>query len=227
MVISKFSKTEIGILILIITMLAVGFILVFTNARSFALYVQEDGIVEWLTVLGLLLGAAVCFKRTVHFWKHRSWLFLVVTALMGIVLFFGAGEEISWGQRILGIKSPEYFQQNNLQGETNFHNLMLGDFKVNKWIFSIALTVFLGIYILVIPFLYRTKRWMQNFVTYCGIPLPKAVHIVAFIAIFLLTELIPNGKRAEILEAATALLLFLIIRFPANKKTFDRISASQ
>jgi hypothetical protein len=177
--------------------------------------------VEWITVLGLLLGAAVCFTRIVQFRKLRSWLFLSITALLGLVLFFGAGEEISWGQRLLGIQSPEYFKQNNLQGETNFHNLMLGDFKVNKWIFSIFLTVFLGIYILVIPFLYRTKKWMQNFVTYCGIPLPKAVHIISFIILFLLTELIPNGKRAEILEGGTALLLFLIIRFPANKHTFE------
>lgn len=222
MAIPKLSKIETAVLFVITLMLAVGFILVFTNARSFALYTQEDGIVEWLTVLGLLLGAAVCFTRIFHFWKGRSWFFLGITALMGLVLFFGAGEEISWGQRILGIKSPEYFQQNNLQGETNFHNLMLGDFKVNQWIFSIALTVFLAIYILVVPFLYRNKKWMQNFVTYCGIPLPKVIHIIAFIAIFLLSELIPSGKRAEILEAGTALLLFLIIRFPANKKTFDR-----
>lgn len=219
---ARLNKTEIIILSLVVLMLTAGFILVFTNDRSFMLYTQEDGIVEWLTVLGLLLGAVVCFKRFLHFFKSRSWLFLSVTVLIGLILFFGAGEEISWGQRILGIKSPEYFQQNNLQGETNFHNLMLGDFKVNKWIFSIALSVFLGIYILVIPFLYRTKTWMQNLVTYSGIPLPKVIHIIAFVAVFLLTELMPSGKRAEILEAATALLLFLIIRFPANEKTFDQ-----
>jgi len=35
------------------------------------------------------------------------------------------------------------------------------------------------------------------------------------------TELIPHGKRAELLEAGTALMLFLIIRFPANPQSFE------
>lgn len=217
---AKIARTEIVAILLIALMIITGFILVFTNLRSFERYTQEDGVVEWITVLGLLLGSFLCFKRVFKFWGSRSWLFILVSFLLGFVLFFGAGEEISWGQRILGLKSPEYFQQHNLQGETNFHNLMLGDFKVNKWVFSILLTAFLGIYILLIPFLYRTKRWMQNFVTYCGIPLPKPLHIIAFIALFLLTQFIPHGKNAEILEAGTALLLYLIVRFPANYGTF-------
>lgn len=214
------TNIEIVIIATVAFTLGTGFFLFYTNKRSFESFIQEDGLVEWVTVLGLLLGAAVCFSRLIKFWKRRSPLFLLASALLGLALFFAAGEEISWGQRILGVQSPEYFKENNLQGETNFHNLVLGDFKVNKWIFSIFLIAFLGIYILVIPFLYRTKKWMQNFVNYCGVPLPKSIHIIAFIFLFLLSQYIPHGKRAEILEAGTALLLFLVIRYPANQDTF-------
>jgi hypothetical protein len=141
-------------------------------------------------------------------------------------LIFGAGEEISWGQRILGLKSPEYFKEHNAQGETNLHNLVLGGVRLNRWIFSIGLTVVLGSYILLVPFLYRTKNWMRRFVNYCGIPLPRAYQIVAFIIVWALTELMPDGKRAEIAEEGTALLLYLIIAFPMNQKTFEQNGSS-
>ena len=217
---NKISKTEALVLVLIFIMLLIGFILVFTNVAAFEKYIGEDALVEWITVLGLLAGAFTCFKRAITLRKHRTWLFIFTSVLLGLVLFFGAGEEISWGQRIFGIESPDYFKEKNLQGETNLHNLVLGGVKINMWVFSFLLTAVLGIYLLVIPFLYRKKKWMQNFVRYWGIPLPKTYQIIAFVFLFV-TEFIPHGKRAELLEAGTALMLFLIIRFPANTQSFE------
>jgi hypothetical protein len=88
------------------------------------------------------------------------------------------------------------------------------------WIFSFLMTGVLALYIILIPLFYRTKTWMKNLVRYWGIPLPKTVHIVAFIMLFAITQLIPHGKRAELLEAGTALMLFLIISYPANPQSF-------
>ena len=42
---------------------------------------------------------------------------------MALIFIFGAGEEISWGQRIFNVESSEYFLENNAQGETNLHNM--------------------------------------------------------------------------------------------------------
>jgi hypothetical protein len=42
---------------------------------------------------------------------------------LAVVFFFGAGEEISWGQRILGFETPESVSQVNRQEEFNLHNL--------------------------------------------------------------------------------------------------------
>ena len=200
----------------------IGFVLVFTNLPRFAWYTVEDGLVEWLTVIGLLMASFICINRAIRLRRFRSWLFITGCALLGLVLFFGAGEEISWGQRIFGIQSSDYFKQNNTQGETNFHNLIVGGVRINRWIFSFLLTALLGFYVVVMPFLYRSKKWMQRFVTYCGIPLPKIYQVVAFITLFILSELIPHEKRAELLEAGTAFMLFLIIRYPTNPHTFTR-----
>ena len=105
--------------------------LFYTDKPRFDLFVREDGLVEWITVAGLLAGGIVCFSRFKKFFAERSRWFLFVTFCLGVFLLFSAGEEISWGQRILGIESPEYFQKNNTQHETNLHNLVGGGIKVN------------------------------------------------------------------------------------------------
>jgi len=219
---NKVSKSELLVLSIVAILFLIGFILVFTDVPLFEIYTVEDGIVEWLTVVGLLLASFTSFKRAADLGRRRSWLFVVGCLFLGLVLFFGAGEEISWGQRLLGIQSPDYFKENNTQGETNFHNLVLGGVRINRWIFSFLLSAVLAIYIIVIPLLYRSKKWMQRFVTYCGIPLPKVYQIISFLVIFGLSELIPHEKRAELLEAGTAFMLFLIIRYPTNYKTFSK-----
>ncbi|MCW3075071.1 MAG: hypothetical protein JWP69_2140 [Flaviaesturariibacter sp.] len=217
----KLSRTEIIVLVIVAISILIGFALVFTDIKLFESYIAEDGIVEWLTVLGLLLGSATCFRRVVNLRRTRSLFFLFALFLMGAILFFGAGEEISWGQRLLGIQSPDYFKENNAQGETNIHNLIIGGQKLNRIIFTIVLAIALCVYIVVIPFLYRRKQWMRRTVDYFGIPLPQPYQIIAFLAMFALVQLIPHmGKRDEISEEGTALLLFLIIAFPLNKQTF-------
>ena len=42
---------------------------------------------------------------------------------LSIILLFGAGEEISWGQRIFNFKTPESIKKENIQGEFTVHNL--------------------------------------------------------------------------------------------------------
>src|ERR671923_1912828 len=85
----------------------------------------EDGPIEWLQFLCLVLLAPA------YLWLARdlrrrgiTWLaaFYLLAAL-GFV--FIAGEEISWGQRILGWATPESIAAVNKQGETNIHNVGL------------------------------------------------------------------------------------------------------
>jgi cell division protein FtsW (lipid II flippase) len=218
---ARFSIVEKLILALVLIILIIGYILFYTNVAQFESYVQEDGIVEWLTVLGLVLGCIVCIRRFFVLRKNRSAWFLIVTFGLALMLFFAAGEEISWGQRIFHIKSSEFFKERNSQGETNLHNLVVDGVKLNKLIFSIGLTIAMGIYLLVFPILYKYHNGTKRFIDRSGIPLPRIYQVFSMLLVFVITSLLPHEKKAEMLEAGIALLFFLVIRYPGNLSVFD------
>ncbi len=221
----KLTAIEKSILLLVLLLVAAGFVLFYSNLSAFEWYVKEDSLVEWITVFGLLLGSFVSLGRFFKLFKFKNWWFLTVTFLLGLLLFFAAGEEISWGQRIFGIQSSEYFQKHNAQGETNLHNLVVNGVKINKLIFSLVLSIALGIYLIVVPLLHAKNKSMKNFLDRSGVPVARLYQVIAIILVFGLTALIPHGKNPEILEGGAALLFFLIVRYPANLYVFNRESS--
>lgn len=220
---NKISLTEKLVMAGVLLMVAVGYLLLFTNLPLYIWYTKEDHLVEWLTVLGLLMGSFVSFSRAFRIGAKKGTMFLVVALVLGIVLFLGAGEEISWGQRIFGIQSPEYFKEHNTQQETNFHNLILGGVRINRWIFSFLLTAVLSLYLIVLPLLYRSKEWARRFVRFWGVPLPKTYQTIFAVALFIIVQLMPHEKKAELMECGTAFLLYLVIAYPVNKEDFSNV----
>jgi hypothetical protein len=83
---------------------------------------KEDSFFEWLTSIFYFAGAILLILA----FKRNKNIFLL---LLSLVLFFGAGEEISWGQRILGFATPEEVNKINVQHEFNIHNMILFDGK--------------------------------------------------------------------------------------------------
>lgn len=90
----------------------------------------EDGLIEYLSGLFFFMAAIMSFYHFVTvkpvedkflFRTGKNYLVL----LLGLFFLFCAGEEISWGQRILGIETPEFMEQENAQKEFNFHNLYM------------------------------------------------------------------------------------------------------
>lgn len=217
----KLTALEKFVLADVLIMLITGYVLFYTAPLSFANYVVEDGTVEWLTVAGLLAASLVCFARFARLLKKRHWWFLAVTLLLGLLLFFAAGEEISWGQRILHLKSSEFFEKNNAQHETNFHNLIVGGIKINRLVFSLLLGIVIGIYLLVIPILHQRYQGFRNFLKLNAVPVPRTYQVISFILLAIATTLLPNEKNAELLECGTALIFFLIITFPKNHSIFS------
>jgi cell division protein FtsW (lipid II flippase) len=217
----KISILEKITLLLVSIILLIGYILFYTNVQNFEIYVREDGIVEWLTVVGLLAGCLVCLSRFVKLFKHKNWWFLTVILLLAILLFFVAGEEISWGQRILGIKSPEFFVEENSQHEMNFHNLVINGIKINKLVFSFGLIVMLAIYLGVMPILYYKNNKIKNFLNASGVPIPRLYQTISFVLLFIITSLLHHEKNSELLECGAALLFFLIVFAPKNKSIFQ------
>ena len=214
------SITEKIILTGVAILLAIGFFFFYTNISLFEKYVQEDGVAEWLTVAGLLSGSIVCFIRFVKLLNKKSRWFLVVTLGLALFLFFAAGEEISWGQRIFGLRTPEYFQEHNAQKETNLHNLVIGGVKLNKLVFSVILVGLLGIFLVVVPWLYQKKTGIKKVLDASAVPVPRLYQVIGFLLVFGLTSLIHHGKSPELLECCGALLFFLIVRYPKNNEVF-------
>lgn len=59
--------------------------------------------------------------------KQSSPLKEILPVLIALFFIFVGGEEISWGQRLLGFETPETIVDNNVQGETTLHNLTFFD----------------------------------------------------------------------------------------------------
>ncbi len=96
-------------------------------SRTFESWMQEDSWAEWTTVFAFAIAAGLIAQRLLR-WRREpevsGW--LAPLGLLGVALFcvFVAGEEISWGQRLLAFQPPEIFLQENYQQELNVHNLL-------------------------------------------------------------------------------------------------------
>jgi hypothetical protein len=224
----KFNRLELNLLTMIICMGFFGAILSFAHHRYFAeIYVVEDGVVEWLTVFALLMSCGLCLRRIFNLRSSKPPFFLFCTGILALLFFFGAGEEISWGQRIFGIESSEFFQENNAQGETNLHNLIVGDTKINKLIFGRGFALLLLTYLLVVTPLYRKKQWARDFFDRFGVPIPKNYHVIAYVVLLVVVEgIMESSKKGELTEFVCSYIVFLNFYRPWNQGVFEKPAAS-
>lgn len=215
------SRVEKFILSIVFICILIGVTWARLNDASFKeIYAKEDHFLEWMQFVGLVAGSFLCFLRVWILRHKRSVLFLACTFILGALFFFGAGEEISWGQRIFNVQSSEFFLAHNAQGETNLHNLVVGGVKINKLVFGLILSIVVGVYFLVFPVLYRkfqvAKKWINHF----AMPLPTWVHIICYVLVFALSEFSHSGKRGELLEFGGIWIFFLMILYPLNREIY-------
>lgn len=85
--------------------------------------VKEDRVIEWLQFAVLFSGSIYSAVASWKQYAQRQWLLMLLYIGASIVFVAIAGDEISWGQRLIGIESPPELQEINRQGETTFHNL--------------------------------------------------------------------------------------------------------
>jgi len=188
----------------------------YINTIFFNTLVKEDGLIENITASILLLSSVFLFIKLVRLVriKNRSW--IIFNIFLISVLFFGFGEEISWGQRIFLIESNDFFSGNNLQGETNLHNLKLFGLKINIIVFTYGIGLIFGFYIFLATFLYRNNEIFKNKVNKLGVPLPRLQHSIYFIIATIIITTVPHSRTWELWECFNALLLFLIFIQPFN-----------
>lgn len=184
-------------------------------------FVVEDGPVEWMTVLVLVICAALCFFRVFHLRTKKPKLFLSMTFLLGILFIFFAGEEISWGQRIFDIETPHWFEKKNAQQEINLHNLRVNGVKLNKIIFVYGMGLVLLTFWFVITPAYGKYPRVAQLMDALGAPIPHKHQVIAYVVlIFAIQLLVFSTKRGELLECTGVMLFLLNLLYPYNRDNF-------
>ena len=102
-----------------LSIIPLSVLLVF-DPDAYKLVLQEDSLVESATAIlllltGLLLLAIAYYGRTGF--VPRRWAYI----LGALPFVWAAGEEINWGQRILGFDTPSFMLNINSSGELNLH----------------------------------------------------------------------------------------------------------
>ncbi|MBU3714450.1 MAG: hypothetical protein FGM46_05820 [Ferruginibacter sp.] len=85
---------------------------------------NENEFFELATAICFVTGSFIFFRL---FSIQKNIFFI----LLGICLFLGAGEELSWGQHLFNFNTPKLIEANNVQKEFNIHNLEI--FNTDKF----------------------------------------------------------------------------------------------
>ena len=200
---------------------------------------KEDGLFEWLTAIFYFM----CFLLLLLTFKKNRNVFLLSLAL---VMFFGAGEEISWGQRLLGFSTPAGINQMNVQHEFNIHNLvafngkyMNGEVKQGLARFlemDLLFKIFTLVFGIVLPFFVYHFKFIAKLCLQLKVPIPP-ISIGIFFAISwfclkLSLAKIPVGANTEqywrvfmagpeIAEFIGSYVLFIICCYFYNNRSRD------
>ena len=220
------ARVTTGVFIVIGVFLLFALVLSHINPQDFTeRFAVEDGFVEWSTSIALFAAFVVSVRRFIRS-RHRFRLAgKLILLFVAFVCIFGAGEEISWGQRVFGIETPESFKERNAQEEFNLHNLTFewkGEtIKINKLIFGRGLTLALLTYLFVMGPLYRRSAGFRRFIDRMAIPIATWPQTIAYLIVVAFVEtLIDSPKRGEMTEFAGSLIFLLNIAFPYNRTIY-------
>ncbi|MGX0876622.1 hypothetical protein ACSSV4_001299 [Roseovarius sp. MBR-154] len=208
------ARTVERLLLWAIALLLVASVILAIGAPEFfvQVFAAEDGPVETATALFLLVAGLVLARRS----RGRSGLGAALTGVYALLFLFAAGEEISWGQRIFGWNSNDFFDTYNAQGETNLHNLTVGGHSLARTLFGTGLTTVLLLYLVVFPILYSRTGWINRIADTLAVPVPGLRHAAVAIMASVIVAVLDTPRNWEVYELVFALLAAAIFINPAN-----------
>ncbi len=171
---------------------------------------REDGLVESLQAI-LLILASVMSARVV-FGLRGMPPRTVMHVLLAVLFFLMFGEEISWGQRILGLETPDALKGMNVQNEINLHN-MFGYF------FDHLFILMFFIWGCVVPFLNHVSGFFRQVFRMIGLPVASVGLAIGMLVttlfqaqiVFRLTDGIPGLRLPELRELLSTMAFFLLM----------------
>lgn len=131
---------------------------------------NEDGLYENMAAYICLLTFAFLIYPIVQIGKSNK-LVLFWLLCFAISMLVIGGEEISWGQRLIGFETPPIIAENNFQQEFNLHNSKLIQSGNNT--LSVILTQLLVAYLLVLPLFVGAFPTASKFTNLTKAPVPN------------------------------------------------------
>lgn len=147
------------------------------DVQSYTSLIREDGVVEYGSSIFWFFAALILFASLTIQKRRSSLKRFYALPYLSIILFFVvcSGEEISWGQRIFDIETPELLKRINVQQETTLHNI--GSISVFSNVFFL---ITIGFFILV-PFLSAKYDRLRALCYYCSFPIPNRFAVYVFL----------------------------------------------
>ena len=157
---------------------------------------REDSWVENLTAVWLFLSGLMLLATAL---AEGNLLRRCIYILAAIAFLLAAGEEISWGQRIIGFATPDFLLDLNAQREFNVHNFNKGISDRIYWEGTQVLCL-----LTCAAFFSRKDKLL-------GIPLPSILLVLGFLAMLSYRSNVQTDFMTFILQREKALLLLFAI----------------
>ncbi len=230
-----------GYIISILLVIAFSYLfIVLANGDTVIIWGRENGIFECLTSLCYFIA----FILLVLTFKKNKNIFLLLLAL---ALFFGAGEEIDWGQWIFKFPTPGFINKVNVQHEFNIHNMIAFN-EVNMqqvpkhglqrlMEIDFQLKIFCIIFGIIWPFCVSNFKFVASFARKLKVPVPPIsigiFFLVSWLGFKLACYLVPHeadmslkshyqkilNAAEEIYEFVGSYILYMIsLYFYRNRK---------
>jgi len=182
---------------------------------------NEDSFFEMLSVFMFFLAAilfVLVYFRSLRIGDRLSQGVLKRCSylLMTLVLLVAVGEEASWGQRVMGVETPDYIKEVNVQDEINLHNLDIFQITPEHNILRLGWHVFWLMFALGLPavsvFSSRGDRFLRRLVPV----IPLAIGLL-FLSNYVIWRIIYITTSVEIylhfpeeiMESNIAILFFV------------------
>jgi hypothetical protein len=120
--VKRYDKIRTAFVIAAALFLGLTYLPLLANERILDAFAREDGIFENLTAI-YLLATSVLFAVGFFYFRKSSWWLRLSYLGLALLFFVGAGEEISWGERIFDWDDHNFIRGINVQKELNIHNL--------------------------------------------------------------------------------------------------------
>ncbi len=200
-----------------ITLVAAVVIYLWDPTFFWQTFAAEDGIVEYATAICLLLASFILLRHALSMKGRAPKLAVGMTFFYALLFFFGAGEEISWGQRIFGWETSEAMKAINRQDETTLHNIEINGVALTRHLFGPVLTVTILLYLVVLPFVYPRVDFIRRIADRLAIPVPGPRHAAFALLGSLVIAAIDVERKWEVYELVFGLLVVSIFLLPQNR----------